>query len=93
MIFFVFYANMVKRKKQKYRAGVAQSVEQLIRNQQVAGSSPVTSSKKTMENDTFSIVIFIHCESNGISSTTGCMLFRNDDMPLFEWMICNFLGN
>ena len=28
-------------------AGIAQSVEQLIRNQQVAGSSPVTSSKKT----------------------------------------------
>ena len=27
------------------RAGVAQSVEQLIRNQQVAGSNPVTSSK------------------------------------------------
>ena len=27
-------------------AGVAQSVVQLIRNQQVAGSSPVTSSKK-----------------------------------------------
>ena len=26
-------------------AGIAQSVEQLIRNQQVAGSSPVTSSK------------------------------------------------
>ena len=28
-------------------AGIAQSVEQLIRNQQVAGSSPVTSSKKS----------------------------------------------
>ena len=27
-------------------AGVAQSVEQLIRNQQVAGSSPASSSKK-----------------------------------------------
>jgi hypothetical protein len=27
------------------RAGVAQLVEQLIRNQQVAGSSPATSSK------------------------------------------------
>ena len=27
-------------------AGVAQSVEQLIRNQQVTGSSPVTSSSK-----------------------------------------------
>ena len=27
-------------------AGIAQSVEQLIRNQQVAGSNPVTSSKK-----------------------------------------------
>ena len=29
-------------------AGVAQSVEQLIRNQQVTGSSPVTSSIKKM---------------------------------------------
>ena len=28
-----------------FRAGVAQLVEQLIRNQQVAGSSPATSSK------------------------------------------------
>ena len=28
------------------RAGVAQLVEQLIRNQQVAGSNPVTSSKQ-----------------------------------------------
>ena len=28
----------------------------------------VGSTKKTMENDTFSIVFFIHCESNGISS-------------------------
>ena len=30
---------------QHTNAGVAQSVEQLIRNQQVAGSSPATSSK------------------------------------------------
>ena len=30
-------------------AGIAQSVEQLIRNQQVAGSSPVTSSKNTLK--------------------------------------------
>ena len=28
-------------------AGVAQSVEQLIRNQQVAGSNPATSSRET----------------------------------------------
>ena len=28
-------------------AGIAQSVEQLIRNEQVAGSSPITSSKRT----------------------------------------------
>ena len=27
--------------------------------------------KKTMETDTFSIVFFIHCESNGISSPLG----------------------
>ena len=33
-------------RKQHSVAGVAQSVVQLIRNQQVAGSSPVTSSKK-----------------------------------------------
>lgn len=26
-----------------------------------------------MENDTFSIAFFIHCESNGISSTAGCI--------------------
>ena len=32
------------------------------------GSIPVGSTKKTMENDTFSIVFFIHCESNGIDA-------------------------
>ena len=31
-------------------ATVAQSVEQLIRNQQVAGSSPASSSKKDLTN-------------------------------------------
>ena len=33
------------------RAGVAQLVEQLIRNQQVTGSSPVTSSRKISSKD------------------------------------------
>ena len=32
-------------------AGMAQLVEQLIRNQQVAGSSPATSSKKSKSSD------------------------------------------
>ena len=32
---------------------MAQLVEQLIRNQQVAGSSPATSSKKTPQNHAF----------------------------------------
>ena len=36
-----------------------------------AGSIPAGSTKKTMENDTFPIVFFIHCESNGISSPLG----------------------
>ena len=37
--------NRTRRGAGSYRcAGIAQSVEQLIRNQQVAGSSPVTSS-------------------------------------------------
>ena len=30
-------------------AGIAQSVEQLIRNEQVAGSSPITSSKRNAQ--------------------------------------------
>ena len=38
--------NNVNRIRRIYRAGMAQSVEQLIRNQQVGGSSPPTSSKK-----------------------------------------------
>ena len=38
-------------------AGVAQSVEQLIRNQQVAGSNPVTSSTKK-EKDTKVVLFF-----------------------------------
>ena len=40
-------------------AGVAQLVEQLIRNQQVAGSSPATSSKKgTVSYDTVPFLCF-----------------------------------
>ena len=51
MIFFKFYDNISKQFNRAGEiayiiAGVAQSVEQLIRNQQVAGSNPVTSSKK-----------------------------------------------
>ena len=34
----------------EYFAGVAQSVEQLIRNQQVSGSSPLTSSIKKKQD-------------------------------------------
>ena len=41
----------------KANAGVAQSVEQLIRNQQVAGSSPATSSKNSRK--TYVIVRFL----------------------------------
>ena len=41
----------------KVNAGVAQSVEQLIRNQQVAGSSPATSSKPSRK--TYAIVRFL----------------------------------
>ena len=37
-------------------ASVAQSVEQLIRNQQVAGSSPATSSTKPVKIERFSPV-------------------------------------
>ena len=38
---------MNKLSSERAIATVAQSVEQLIRNQQVAGSSPASSSKKT----------------------------------------------
>lgn len=33
-------------------AGIAQLVEQLIRNEQVAGSSPITSSKSVSQSET-----------------------------------------
>ena len=39
-------------------AGIAQSVEQLIRNQQVAGSSPVTSSRR-VEVTSSALFIFV----------------------------------
>ena len=42
------------------RAGVAQSVEQLIRNQQVTGSSPVTSSKNPVCESLRDFFIFFH---------------------------------
>ena len=48
MIFLIFCGIIIKRERNvalNFCAGVAQSVEQLIRNQQVAGSNPVTSSK------------------------------------------------
>ena len=43
------YKLTERRSRRLFRleyAGIAQSVEQLIRNEQVAGSSPITSSKK-----------------------------------------------
>ena len=39
-----------------YYAGVAQLVEQLIRNQQVVGSSPISSSIKTAWESCFSLI-------------------------------------
>ena len=52
LIFFLVYVIIFKQKRERafiieYNATVAQSVEQLIRNQQVSGSSPLSSSKKT----------------------------------------------
>ena len=39
--------------KNKIFAGIAQLAEQLICNQQVVGSSPITSSKKTVDSIRF----------------------------------------
>ena len=50
-------------------AGMAQLVEQLIRNQQVAGSSPATSSKKSKSTD---LDFFIHCEGNDDNNKGEC---------------------
>ena len=43
-------------------ATVAQSVEQLIRNQQVAGSSPASSSKKQVSNGCLFFYYFPHLD-------------------------------
>ena len=71
---------------------MAQLVEQLIRNQQVAGSSPATSSKKSKSTD---LDFFIHCEGNGISSRLGAYLITEgvyhqpQAVFLFAMMIYN----
>lgn len=46
---FMLLPRWIRRKDFSIRASVAQSVVQLIRNQQVACSSHVTSSKKALE--------------------------------------------
>ena len=43
------YPLLIKLSRKAIYATVAQSVEQLIRNQQVAGSNPASSSKKTAD--------------------------------------------
>ena len=43
--FSIFHINIIYYVNAKFYAGVAQLAEQLICNQQVAGSSPITSSK------------------------------------------------
>ena len=48
-----------------------QTINNRLAGRAAKGASPVASTKKTMENDTFSIVFFIHCESNGISAPLG----------------------
>ena len=47
LLFFIGFVIMIKLSFVRAIATVAQSVEQLIRNQQVAGSSPASSSKKS----------------------------------------------
>ncbi len=50
----------------KIYAGVAQLVEQLIRNQQVVGSSPIFSSNKIRRNfsaDLFFVILFYYYTS------------------------------
>ena len=46
LLFFIGFVIIIKLSFVRAIATVAQSVEQLIRNQQVAGSSPASSSKK-----------------------------------------------
>ena len=55
---------MIKLFNERALATVAQSVEQLIRNQQVAGSSPASSSKK----DKYKITCLFLFEKPPISS-------------------------
>ena len=56
-------------------------------------SSPVTRTKIRQSSD---CLIFIHCESNGISSAEGAyhhrrwISFRNDEIQNYVLMICNF---
>ena len=74
-----------------------------LRDAEAAGSNPVASTKNRQVS---TCRFFIHCESNGISSrakrashhrrcissATGCISFRNDDIQNFVLMICNSCG-
>ena len=57
-------------------ATVAQSVEQLIRNQQVAGSSPASSSKRTGHRPVLFSYIRLNINSNAAHIAWSRISFR-----------------
>ena len=61
---------------------MAQLVEQLIRNQQVAGSSPATSSKKTQANR---LGFFYLCPKETTSFDRGPISFLAKSYSLSAW--------
>ena len=66
LLFSFLFSIMIKlslRERNKINATVAQSVEQLIRNQQVAGSSPASSSK--IKQPTRLVVLFLFYSMSG----------------------------
>ena len=73
---------------------MAQSVEQLIRNQQVAGSSPASSSIK--KEDTLVSSFFICVPNNWTDLRVGAVLWEQNALPSKKlWIenVCGKVGN
>ena len=69
------------------RATVAQSVEQLIRNQQVAGSSPASSSKNKRFCEPSQNLLFFILQSNPYNNKKSKHAGQNLAYLLFSYLL------
>ena len=97
---FLFYKDggfEIGRKLQSNLSAGPNSPVDCLSAKAATGGNPVIRTKNTVENDTFSIVFFIHCESNGIvairrPNTTNDARYRKRYASRFSVDIISPLG-